>query len=188
MGDSTGAALGEEAGRRLARHHQDVQPGLSESEIDRVEQTFDFEFADDHRAFLSVGLPVGGPGWPDWRDGDPSDLRGKLDWPVDGVLFDVEHNEFWGAGWGPRPATLEAALAAAREHLATVPVMVPVYGHRYLPAGRGGSGHPVLSMYQTDIIVYGTDLLDYLHREFGTEPAAGHGCQVTVPFWRDIVG
>jgi hypothetical protein len=29
--------------------------------------------------------------------------------------------------------------------------MIPVYSHRYLPAGRGGYGHPVLSMYQVVI-------------------------------------
>jgi hypothetical protein len=45
--------------------------------------------------------------------------------------------------------------------------MIPVYGHRYLPAGRATYGHPVLSIYQTDIIVYGTDLADYINHEFG---------------------
>jgi hypothetical protein len=63
---------------------------------------------------------------------------------------------------------------------------------RYLPAGRGTFGHPVLSMYQTDIIVYGLDLVDYISQEFG----AGTGIdrtdtrwrpQVTVAFWRELV-
>lgn len=45
--------------------------------------------------------------------------------------------------------------------------MIPIYGHRYLPAGRGTHGHPVLSIYQTDIIVYGTDLADYINNDFG---------------------
>ena len=44
--------------------------------------------------------------------------------------------------------------------------MIPVYAHRYLPAGRGTHGHPVLSIYQTDIIVYGIALADYIHNEF----------------------
>ena len=56
--------------------------------------------------------------------------------------------------------------------------MVPVYGHRYLPAGRGSYGHPVLSIYQTDIIVYGTDLADYIDNEFG-----GSGWAIS-PEWR----
>ena len=45
--------------------------------------------------------------------------------------------------------------------------MIPVCSHRYLPAKRGTYGHPVLSIYQTDIIVYGTDLADYIYHEFG---------------------
>jgi hypothetical protein len=48
-----------------------------------------------------------------------------------------------------------------------VPIMVSVYGHRHLPAGSGTFGHPVLSMWQTDIIYCGLDFVDYIDREFG---------------------
>ncbi len=73
-----------------------------------------------------------------------------------------------------------------------MPQMVPVYSHRYLPAGRGTFGHPVLSMYQTDVIFYGADLVDYVYQEFG----AGMGLDrtdprwqphSTVPFWGEFV-
>ncbi|WP_216651530.1 hypothetical protein [Actinomadura litoris] len=68
--------------------------------------------------------------------------------------------------------------------------MVPVYGHRFLPAGRGGFGHPVLSMWGGDIIYYGADLLDYIDQEF-EEPRPAHprdwAPQATVPFWRDYL-
>ncbi|MET8646586.1 hypothetical protein ABZX69_42555 [Streptomyces sp. NPDC004074] len=84
-----------------------------------------------------------------------------IDWPVEGVLLDGDG--FWYEGWGERPADETAALDAARHHLAEVPVLVPVYAHRYLPAGREFVGHPVLSMWQTDIIYY---LADYVHQEF----------------------
>ncbi len=77
------------------------------------------------------------------------------------------HNQVWHDSWSERPAERDAALEVARLHLARVPRMVPVYSHRYLPAGRGTFGHPVLSIWQTDIIYYGTDLIDYVHQEFG---------------------
>jgi hypothetical protein len=68
--------------------------------------------------------------------------------------------------------------------------MVPVYAHRFLPAGRGTFGHPVLSMWGTDIICYGADLLHYVDREF-EEPRPelpDHWRpQATVPFWRDYL-
>ena len=63
------------------------------------------------------------------------------------------------------------------------PRLVPVYSHRYLPAGRGASGHPVLSVMQTDIICYGADLDDYLYREFGLGAAGDKPCRPTVMFW-----
>jgi len=192
MTQISGAALGLEAARRLAERHRDIQPGLTPAEFDRIEQQYGFEFADDHRAFLSVGLPVGSRSWPDWRNGAPESLREKLAWPVEGVLFDVEHNDYWHSGWGEQPTDRIAAVERARQHLARVPKLVPVYSHRYLPAGRGTSGHPVLSMYQTDIIFYGLNLLDYVYQEF----SAGSGINrsdaqwqphATVPFWRDFL-
>ena len=100
MTASAGASLGEEAGRRLVRRRRDIQPGLTVAEFDRMERQYGFEFADDHRGFLSVCLPVGSRNWPDWRSGDPQALREKLAWPVEGVVFDVEHNAYWYDGWG----------------------------------------------------------------------------------------
>ena len=61
---------------------------------------------------------------------------------------------------------MSTALSTARQHLSRAPKMIPVWGHRYLPAGRGTYGHPVLSIWQTDIIMYGTDLAQYIAIEF----------------------
>jgi len=168
-----------------------VEDGLTTAELDEIEQRFEFAFADDHRAFLATAAPVG-PRWPDWRGGDEAALRRTLERPVQGVLFDIEHNAVWPVGWGPRPATVGEAVAVARARLASVPQLVPVYGHRCLPAGRGAAGHPVLSVSRTDVIVCGLDLADYLHQEFGVgRGIARHDARwrprVTVPFWRDFI-
>jgi hypothetical protein len=187
--------LGEEAARRLAQAGRcDIAPGLTDTEFARIEEDYEFEFADDHRAFLATGLPLGRPTpgqrspWPDWRNGDPVDLRERLDWPVEGSLFDVEHNVFWHPSWGPRPADASQALSTARRHLRQAPKMIPVFSHRYLPAGRGPWGHPVLSIYQTDIIVYGTDLADYINQEFGQRFISPDWTPPPmVPFWSDFL-
>ena len=66
--------------------------------------------------------------------------------------------------------------------------MIPVFGHRYLPAGRGTCGHPVLSIYQSDIIVYGTDLADYITCEFSRRViSADWAAPPMVPFWSDFL-
>ena len=94
-----------------------IDAGLTDAEFRRVERQFGFTFADDHRAFLAAGRPVNTrpeprePGviythpqpWPDWRNGEPATLGEFLNWPIDAVLLDVEHNCFWHEEWGPRP-------------------------------------------------------------------------------------
>ncbi|MGW4881268.1 hypothetical protein ACWEPI_32470 [Streptomyces sp. NPDC004262] len=200
MGNDEGARLGAEAARRLARTGRYAfEPGLTDAEFSRIEGEFGFEFAEDHRSFLAAGLPVNIPPrdgqtwsrpWPEWRSGDSDSLRDQLAWPVEGVLLDVGHHTFWHEGWGERPADGTAALETARHHLAEAPVLVPVYAHRYLPAGRGSFGHPVLSMWQTDIIYYGLDLADYMHQEFDGargEVDESWNPQATAPFWRDLL-
>ncbi|MEY9968788.1 hypothetical protein ABIA33_006875 [Streptacidiphilus sp. MAP12-16] len=47
-----------------------------------------------------------------------------------------------------------------------MPQLVPVYAHRFLPAGRGTFGHPVLSVSGVDIICNGEDLAEYVSQEF----------------------
>jgi hypothetical protein len=194
-----GFRLGAEAAHKLALTGRfQMAPGLTDAEIDRVEREYGLEFADDHKAFLQAGLPVNKPPakyqawrhpWPDWRDGDPGELRERLSWPADGALFDVERNAFWHPTWGPRPADMNDALDMARRHLAHVPKMIPVYAHRYLPAGHGSYGHPVLSIYQTDIIIYGTDLADYMDQEFSSTGLSIDVNRIPsrlVPFWGDF--
>lgn len=160
-----------------------LDDGLDDDEVAAIEKEFGFRFADDHRAFLAAGLPVG-RGWVDWRTDDRAALRERLAIPVEGVLFDVGENDFWYEGWGPRPGSPEAALGSARAYLMTVPRMIPLYSHRYLPAAL--TGHPVLSIYQTDVVHYGNDLVDWLNREFAIGSPAASIARPSVPFWRDL--
>ncbi|MEW2577267.1 hypothetical protein [Streptomyces syringium] len=195
--DINGALLGAEAARRLRQADCCViEPGLSDDEFERIEAEYGFRFSADHRAFLAAGLPVSSPPeegntwdkpWPDWRSGSPDDLRSHLAWPADGVLLAVQHG-YWHASWGTRPAESENARAIAENHMATVPQLAPLYAHRFLPAG-GTHGHPVLSVWGTDVIYYGEDLAEYISHEFeeGHEHSEDWNPQADVAFWQDLV-
>ena len=166
----------------------EVKRGMSERELDHVEERWGFRFAPEHRTLLSAGLPTGSRSWPDWREGDPEDLAERLAWPVDGVLFDVEHNAVWLADWGERPERIDDALRVAREQLEQAPALVPVYGHRYIPADPPQEGNPVLSVHQSDIIVYGPDLATYLEAEFNSSGAAkSHTKPRHIAVWSDLM-
>ena len=109
-----------------------------------------------------------GDGWYDWRARADKGVRRAVRRPLEGVLFDVENDVFWPRSWGGRPGSAGARLDIVERHVGTWPQLVPLYGHRYLPAAPFGPGAPVFSVHQTDVVIYGIDLLDYVAREFGT--------------------
>ncbi len=169
-----------------------LAPGLLPGELLAVEQRFGFAFSDVHRGLLGRVLPLDGGGparWPDWRSGSVDELRLRLDWPLDGVIFDVVEAGFWMEGWGPRPPEDSRAERVARASLRGLPPMIPLYGHRYLPSKPCSDDPPVFSIYQTDVIYYGDNLVDYLVREFkvGHPRPQGITADRRVPFWSDLV-
>jgi hypothetical protein len=159
-----------------------LAPGMTEAELEIVEARFAVRLAPDRRLLLSIALPVGDREWPDWRGGDEEHLRGRLRWPVEGILFDVEKNAFWHPDRGVRPGNSDSAVAEARGRSASVPALV-LYGHRFLPTQPHRVGNPVLSCYQTDIICYGYDLRDWFQQEFHTAGRSPRPIGRRIPFW-----
>jgi hypothetical protein len=139
--------------------------GLTDAEVSSAEARYGFRFPPDLRAFLQAGLPRG-TRFPDWRSGDEAVLRDWLDLPRQGLHFDIEHKQFWLDEWGPRPPSSEESRRVVTGLVETAPRLIPVFAHRMMPAEPNLPGNPVLSVHQTDIIVYGVDLRDYLIHEF----------------------
>jgi hypothetical protein len=175
----------------LARAGVQFDPGLTPDEFAAIKAEWGFRFPPDLREFLSLALPVSG-GWINWRTGDREAIRNALSWPLEGLCFDIEHNVFWLAEWGDRPAQLAGAIEIARRAVNAAPTLIPICSHRYLPATPAEAGNPVFSVYQTDVIYYGTDLLDYLQNEFryyfGRPEYRINGEPRRIPFWSDLAG
>jgi len=159
----------------LKSRHVVFEDGLSDLEIYQCEQRFEIRFPPDLRAFLQTLLPVGiesdwgRDAFPNWRSNDEARLLERLNWPFDGIAFDIENNSFWLDDWGPRPGGLQEALQVARRHVEAAPKLIPVCSHRYLPSEPLIAGNPVFSVHQTDIIFYGCDLWDYFWNEFAPQ-------------------
>jgi hypothetical protein len=165
-----------------------IDAGLMQEEFTAVEVTYGFQFPPDLREFLSIGVPKSDR-WLNWRGGETY-IRGRLDWPFDGICFDIEHNDFWLDEWGDRPSDLKAAFEIARRAYQQAPVLIPIFSHRYIPSIPHDSGNPIFSVYQTDIIYYGADLLDYLENDFGSKSGpANHifpSSPRQIPFWSKL--
>jgi hypothetical protein len=91
---------------------------------------------------------------------------------------------------GTRPGDAEARRARLAELVAQAPPLLPVYSHRYVLA----AGPPlVLSVHQSDIVVYGCDLRAYLlhelHRLLGIpeEPTWMQADVQAIPFWGELM-
>lgn len=168
-------------------HRIEFEPGLTDAEVAATEARFGFRFPPDLRAFLQTALPRG-PRFPDWRSGEESALRAMLDWPREGMLFDIEHSGFWVEEWGPKPRSLEEAFRVASERVAAAPKLIPIFLHRMMPDEPHLAGNPVFSVYQMDIIHYGLDLADYLRSEFHLpERPPGPEEARTIRFWSQFV-
>src|SRR5258708_28992278 len=150
--------------------------GLTTNELRENENRYDLRFPPDLVEFLSLGLPVS-QGFPNWRTGmitrtkDVIPIAEQLEWPADGICFDIEHNNFWMEEWGPQLEDMQHAFQLAREKIKEAPALVPVFEHRFLPVEPLLEGNPVLSVWQTDIIYYGVDLPNYLANEFHLPPS-----------------
>ena len=183
----------------MRAHRIEFAPGLTADETRRVEAMFGFAFPPDLAALLQSGLPLhvdgGKPGvFVDWRTCLKSararaEVDARLAWPVDGMLFDIENDGFWRDSCGARPDTASDREKVCRAQMRRVPVLIPVFAHRYLPASPCEPDNPVFSVYQTDIIIYGNNLPDYLWREFGCEPPPGTRADQAKPidFWTSLL-
>jgi hypothetical protein len=191
--------------------------GLPDDVIDQVEEEWSVRFPPDYRLFLkklhSVDRPRAGatfqggtqlkptqrPSFYNWLT-DRTSLKEMFDWPLDGLIFDVENGVLWVDSWGSRPDSPDARKERLSWLVQQAPRLIPIFGHRYLLAEPCVAGNPVLSVYQSDIIIYGPNLRRYLLTEFAEflgldgrqSMREGHAEATTsleqIPFWGEVSG
>ena len=92
---------------RLRKKGIVIDDGLTNDEIQFVEENFQFTFPPDLRFFLQSGVPSSDY-FVNWRGGIEA-LRPWFDRGIEGILFDVRNNAFW---YDPFPCATR--LTAAR--------------------------------------------------------------------------
>ena len=168
--------------------------GLTDIEVKKIEEKFNIIFPPDLKSFLQLALPVS-KSFVNWRDALKSEIVEesilfKLDWPLSGMLFDLEHNNFWLKAWGNKPEMYKVQGAIVKEKYLTFPKLIPIYSHRYIPMTPSEENNPIFSVHQMDIIYYGHNLISYFANEFKLElPEELKSTEnyKNIEFWSDFV-
>lgn len=166
-----------------------IGKGLDIRLMDEAERNLGFKFPGDLKDLLLSGVPIG-ERFPKWNDDIESEIVKTKDFIKQAFLFDVTSNGFWHETFGPKPNNIEEAAGQLEENIHKVPMLLPVYGHRFLPTVPSRVNNPVISMVQpTDIIIYGENLKQYFINEFGNEKQRNFAVstQTAIPFWGDLI-
>jgi len=165
----------------LLKKGAEPRPGLTGEEFRRIEETYGVVFPQSLREFYETVLPVtGNPHeFPDWRDFSQENtaaVRERMKAPYVWLARDID-----------RGFRLPQWKGTAQEILRGAPVLIPVFGHRYMPV-TGCSDPPVFSTVGQDTVWYGSNLDDWLVHEFGERTASVNGAGLPyVPLWSDIM-
>ena len=162
-------------------------PPYTRDQLEDAQAKWDFRFPPDMLALFLERRPVSSDGrMVDWVSDPEESIREALGWPLKGFWFDVEKSDLWWPEWGVRPANRDERYAALKAVFDDAPTLIPIYGHRYIPAEPHEAGNPVFSVWQDDVIYYGADLMDYFDREFGEgseKPWPMLADIKKIPFW-----
>lgn len=160
--------------------------GLSDVELAKAQAEAGVAFPSDLCELLTDTLPTG-RGFPDWRSRPREAMNGWRAYLVGGIHFDVLHNDFWPSTWPARPDSPVELLQIIEQRLAEAPALIPIYGHRGIPNEPLEAGNPVFSVSQTDIIIYGDDLADYLQHEFHGRDSSDELPERRIRFWTSML-
>ena len=165
--------------------------GLTDDEINKIEEIYRIVFPKWLRKFYILGVPFSEendlfPLWSDFSETNIAQIKARIQKPYKMLSREVQDG-FWLTSWGSRPESKEEALQKFGELSSAAPRLIPIYSHRYMPLIDGVDDPPVISISGSDVIYYGCNLHDYLQNEFLNEEFAIPTDCIKVPFWDDLV-
>ena len=159
--------------------------GLSDSEIDSIENKYKIKFSPEHKEFLKILHSIDRkeiieytetfeedaqtktdflPFFYNWLN-DNDEIQDRLNWPHRTIFEDVVGaNKVWLESWGKtRPKSDVEKESVFSKWFNRAPKVIPITGHRFVVNDVMDS--PVLSIYGSDIVVYGWNMRHYLLNE-----------------------
>lgn len=175
---------------KMGENNVMFEQGLSHSDIDEIQRTYEIIFPQELVEFYTMALPVskGFYNWKDFSSGNIEYIKSVIKRPEKDLLERI--NEiYWCGNWGDEPSEGEEKVDKIKHHLKMAPQLIPIFEHRYLPAYANSKSNPIFSVYGTDIIYYGDNLLSYLQIEFGIKDYndVDYSLIPHIPFWTDLL-
>lgn len=155
--------------------------GLSEEQIDEVEQKYTIRFTPEHREFLKILHAIDKKEIVEYEDDgefiteeldlfhnwltEEREMREVIKNPYRWMKQDMNgRNKVWLKSWGIRPRSIEKRQEIFDEWYSYVPPLLPLKGARFIVSDENLKWRPVISM-GSDIIVMGWDFRTYLLNE-----------------------
>lgn len=179
--------------KELEKQGYEIAHAMTDTEREEIENLYGIRFPCALREFFACGMPLGKetrsdfPLWRDQSEENVSIIKRRLSAPVENLKLCIKDG-FWLEEWGERPKNEADVLTKFSEIAKKAPMLIPVYGHRYVPVIEGVDDPPVISVAGSDVIYYGSDLSAYLRHEFlGERDASDYERITKIPFWSDII-
>jgi hypothetical protein len=159
--------------------------GLTDNEINNIEKKYTIKFTPEHREFLKILHTIDRmevvktepfdentetqerelPFFYNWLQHDEL-IKECFNWPLKTILEDVRgQNKVWLESWGTFTDNENKATQVVTNWYCNVPKLIPLTAHRFLVSDINLEYRPILSVWGSDIIVYGWNLRSYLLNE-----------------------
>ncbi|WP_143709226.1 hypothetical protein [[Flexibacter] sp. ATCC 35208] len=157
--------------------------GLTDTEIKQVEERYGIRFTPEHKAFLKIlhtidrkekvypdpdieeGVFEEKPFFFNWLH-DDGEISRAFKWPFEQILADImrkpPRRAYWTSKWGPLPQKESDKEAFFIQWFKNAPKLMPVRGHCFQVCDLSYIDRPILSIWGSDIIIYGMNFREYL--------------------------
>lgn len=166
--------------------------GLSSDELEQIELVYNVILPKTFTSFYSKQLPIGNGfyNWRDFSEKNISEIKNKMtNYIIEGILFDIEYNDFWIDKWGDMPKSLKDKALILETELEKAPKLLPIFKHRFMVAETFSVGidSPIISIVQSDIIFFGHNMTEYLEIEFLENKQTLVIEYPVINFWSDLI-
>lgn len=159
-------------------------PGMTKDEIEEAEKIYKIKFPLEYKNFLKEFV-FEECNWSDFSSKNIEHIKELINWPIEGIIFDIKNNGFWMEKLGAKSRNIEERINVFLNKINEFPKLIPIINHDYIVCANDVQ-NPIISVYQSDFIISGDNLVDYLHQLISNDNKSKSN-MINIPFWSDII-